>query len=122
MARGWKRTWVKFWVAECIDGSVREQLEPDERGVWYDLIILSARCRVPGVISSNEAEPMSHRRIAGILNISEELLERTLTKCREQQRLTIDKAGLITILNWSKYQSEYQRQRQYFIPKNINQE
>lgn len=112
MPRGWKRTWVKFWVAECIDGSMREQLEADERGVWYDLIILSARCRVPGIIASNETEPMSHRRIAGILNISEELLERTLKKCQEQERISINETGLITILNWNKYQSEYQRQKQ----------
>jgi len=91
---------------------MREQLEPDERGVWYDLIILSARCRVPGIIASNETEPMSHRRIAGILNISEELLERTLKKCQEQERISINETGLIIILNWSKYQSEYQRQKQ----------
>lgn len=111
----WKRTWVKFWVSECIDGSLREQLEADERGVWYDLIILSARCRVPGIISSNEKEPMSHRRIAGILNIRGELLERTLKKCLEQERISIDGKGLIAILNWRKYQSEYQRQRLYTL-------
>lgn len=112
MPTGWKRTWVKFWVSECIDGSMREQLEPDERGVWYDLIILSARCRIPGVISSNETEAMSHKRIAGILNISEALLARTLKKCQEQNRIAFDEKGLIQILNWKKYQSEYQRQKQ----------
>jgi len=116
MPRGWKRTWVKFWVSECLDGSMREQLGADERGVWYDLIILSARCRVPGVISSNESEAMSHRRIAGVLNISEALLERTLSKCQQQGRIAIDEAGLITITNWSKYQSEYQRQQSYKSP------
>ena len=113
MPTGWKRTWVKFWVSECLDGSAREQLQTDERGVWYDLIIFSARCRTPGVISANETEPISHRRLAGILNITEEELERTLRKCVEQGRISINEQGLLTIVNWNKYQSEYERTKKY---------
>lgn len=117
MPRGWKRTWVKFWVDECLDGSIREELEPDERGVWYDLIIYSAKCRVPGIISANETQPISRHRLAGILNIMEELLERTLSICQESNRIHIDGQGLIHIVNWSKYQSEYQRQKSYQLRK-----
>ena len=110
---GWKRTWVKFWVNECLDGTAREELEADERGVWYDLIIYSARCRTPGIISANEIQPISRQRLAGLLNISLELLERTLKKCVEQKRIKISETGLIEIVNWKKYQSEYQRQKKY---------
>lgn len=110
---GWKRTWVKFWVDECLDGTVREELEADERGVWYDLIIISARGRKAGIISANETQAISRQRLAGILNISLELLERTLKKAVEQKRIKIDGAGLIEITNWKKYQSEYQRQKRY---------
>lgn len=110
---GWKKSWVKFWVDECLNGTVREELEPDERGVWYDLIIFSARCRKPGIISANENQSISRPRLAGLLNIPPELLERTLKKAVDQKRIKIDEQGLLHILNWNKYQSEYQRQKKY---------
>lgn len=113
MAKGWKRSWVKFWVSECIDGSIREDLGADERGVWYDLIIYSARCRTPGVISSNETQAISRKRLAGVLNITEELLDRTIDRCVESKRLSLDKEGLIHITNWEKYQSDSDRVRSY---------
>ena len=122
MAKGWRRSWVKFWVSECLDGSIREELTSAERGVWYDLIIYSAKCRVPGVISANETQPISRYRLAGILNITEELLNSTIEKCVNSKRLEVDKAGLIHIVNWKKYQSESDRVRSYqrkggkFIP------
>lgn len=110
---GWRRPWVKFWVNECLDGTVREELTAEERGVWYDLILISARGRTPGVISANESQSMSRNRLAGILNIPLELLERTLKKAVEQKRIKVDNNGLIHIMNWDKYQSEYQRQKKY---------
>jgi len=123
MARGWKRSWVKFWVDECLDGSIREELKPDERGVWYDLVLYSARCRIAGVISANETQPISHERLAAILNIPLVLLEQTIEKCSKggnNARLIIDEVGLIHIINWKKYQSESDRVRGYQRKKEIS--
>ena len=120
MAKGWKRSWVKLWVDECLNGSIREDLDPDERGVWYDLIIYSARCRTPGVISANETQPISRSRLAGILNISEELLNQTIAKCVVAKRIKISRAGLLHILNWTKYQSESDRVASYRKPNEVD--
>jgi len=122
MAKGWRRSWVKFWVNECLDGSIREELKPDERGIWYDLIMYSAKCRTPGIISANETQPISRRRLAGILNITEELLNTTIEKCVDSGRLRVDKAGLIQIVNWTKYQSESDRVRSYSKVKSDDHE
>lgn len=122
MPAGWKRSWVKMWVSECLEGTIREDLESDERGVWYDLILYSARCRVPGVISANETQPISRWRLAGILNVSQELLDRTIAKCVESHRIEIDETELLHIVNWKKYQSESDRVRAYQKAKKADPE
>ena len=108
----WRRTWVKMWVNECLEGTIRFDFSPAERGVWYDLIMLAGRCRVPGTISANENTAYPHSYIAGLLNIDLKLLEKTLEKCKKSGRVTEDERG-IHLLNWDHYQSEYERQKPY---------
>ena len=111
MPRGWKRSWVKMWITESLTGSIRYELKADERGCWYDLIIFAGQCRIPGIISANETQEIPRKRLAALLNIPERLLARTILKCKEKDRLKIDEAGLIHIVNWEKYQSESDRVR-----------
>ncbi|MBA7713276.1 hypothetical protein ES703_122277 [subsurface metagenome] len=108
----WRRTWVKMWVNESLEGTIRFDFTPAERGVWYDLILMAGRCRVPGVISANETTPYPHSYIAGILNVDLELLDTTIEKCKKSGRIKENKQGL-QLVNWEHYQSEYQRQRPY---------
>ena len=111
MYRPTKRAWVKLWVEECLGGTIRFNLTPEERSVWYDLIILGGRCRQPGKISANENLAYPHSYIAGILNVPEKLLNRALDKLKATGRITEDETG-IYLSNWSKYQSEYQARRE----------
>jgi len=106
------KRWVKMWVNECLDGTIRLDFTPDERGVWYDLIILAGRMRQDGLIAAGPGMPYPRRWIAGTLNITEELLESTLQKCFETGRISEDGDGL-RIINWKMYQSEYDRQKPY---------
>lgn len=108
----WRRVWIKLWVNECLEGTIRFDFTPAERGVWYDLILLAGRCRVPGVISANETTPYPHSYIAGLLNIDLELLEKALEKCKASGRIKETRRG-IELVNWEHYQSEYERQKPY---------
>jgi len=112
---GWRRVWVRMWVHECLEGTIRFDFTPAERSVWYDLILLSGRCRVPGVISANETTPYPHSYIAGLLNIELQLLEVTLEKCKTSGRLKETERG-IELTNWDHYQNEYERQKPYRQP------
>lgn len=112
MRRGWQRKWTKLYPIDCLDGSVRYQLEPDERGVWYDLLLFSTICIIPGTIADEDNRPYPHSFIANRLNIPLELLERTLKRCIEQGRLQENEQG-IQVTNWTSYQSEYERQKPY---------
>jgi len=107
-----RRTWIKLYPIDCLDGSIRYQLEPAERGVWYDLLNFSAICATPGTISDKDSRPYPHSFIANRLNVLLELLETTLAKCIEEGRIIENGTG-IHIVNWDAYQSEYQRQKPY---------
>lgn len=107
-----RRRWIKLYPLECMDGSIRYQLESDERSVWYDLLVFSAICNNAGSISDRDNRPFPHSFIANRLNISLELFERALTKCKDEGRINEDESG-IHIANWKYYQSEYDRVKGY---------
>lgn len=111
-----RRRWIKLYPVECLDGSIRYQLEPDERGVWYDLLNFAAICSNTGTIADRSGRAFPHSFIANRLNISVELLEITLDKCKKEGRLFENGAG-IHITNWATYQSEYERQKPFRQPK-----
>ena len=103
--------WIKLWTEEWLDGSIREQLTPEERSVWADLLALAGRSRHPGLIQAGNDTPYSCSYLASRFVISEELLERTLGKCEMQGRIKQDGKG-ITIVNWEKYQAKYAESRE----------
>jgi hypothetical protein len=76
------------------------------------LLLLASLCVIPGQICDKDQRAYPHSFIANRLNISLELLERTLTKCFEEGRLEENDRGIV-ITNWHAYQSEYQRQKPY---------
>ena len=88
-----RRLWIKLYPVDCLDGSIRYQLQADERGVWYDLLNFSAICANPGTIADKDGRPYPHSFIANRLNISLELLEQALKKCKEEGRIREDDGG-----------------------------
>jgi len=107
-----KRRWFKFYAAESINGSIRYQCTPAERGTWYDLLAFSSLCTNTGTICDREGVPFPLSFIANRLNIRLALLKRTLEVCEQDGRISQDETG-IHITNWGKYQSEYDRQKPY---------
>jgi len=107
-----KRRWIKLYPGECINGSIRYQLTPSERGVWYDLLSLSSLCSNTGDICDRDGKAFPLTYIANRLNIRLPLLKATIEECTNEGRLTQDEHGL-HITNWDKYQSEYDRQKPY---------
>jgi len=106
------RKWIKLWVKESLIGTIRFDFTPAERGVWFDLLALAGNSRFDGVIAPGEGSKYPHPWIAATLDIPLELLEQTLEKCQQSRRIIEDADG-IHIVNWTKYQSEYQRQKPY---------
>ena len=112
MRGGYSKTYVKISVTGWLHGSIRWQLEADERGVWADLIAWAGQCRLDGLIADNDRRPFPMDYVATHLNITPELLNRTLDKCVHDGRLEI-RDGAIFLINFKQYQDEYTRQKRY---------
>jgi len=109
---GGRRTYIKLNCYGILHGSINYQLTEAEQGIWVKLLCLAGECLFEGLIADNDKRPLPHAFIAHGLHTSEELLESTLTKCKEEGRITEDGQG-IHITNWKAYQSEYERQKPY---------
>ena len=106
------RSWIKLYVKGWLHGSIRYQLSAAERGTFADLLSLAGECDRGGEISDNDGKPFPFSFIAGQLHITEELLSNTIGKCVAEGRIR-EKNGVIEIINFNAYQSEYQRQKPY---------
>ena len=106
------RRWIKLYCYERLHGSISYQLTEAEQSVWDKLLCLAGLCSYEGLISDNDKRPYPYQHIIHELHITDKLLRDTLAKCKTEGRIIEDEEG-IHITNWSKYQSEYDRQRPY---------
>lgn len=110
---GGKKLYIKLYPIDCFEGSIRWQLEPDERGVWYDLLMFAGLCGKEGWICDKDGRKYPLSFIANRLNVTQELFDATLAKCIEEGRIQDHKEKGLFIVNFKDYQSEYQRQKKY---------
>ena len=108
------RTWIKIYCDKWVSGTIREE-KPDVRGVWIDLLTLAGSGQFGdiGEIKLSNGVGFTDNQIAEILHISKALWRKSKQRFLLSQRIKISPKGAISIINWSKYQSEYQRQKKY---------
>ena len=99
-----RRQWIKLWTAESLRGSIRFDLTPAERGVWYDLLALAGESRTPGIIQATEGVAYPRPWLAQTLNIPLELLDQTLDKLKKTERVELN-GDCIHISNFEYYQA-----------------
>jgi len=105
--------WFKVETEGWLQGSIRMDLSPEQRGVWIDLLALASDTRVrDGTLRFAPGKPMPREWIANTLRITVELLNSTLDACTndknkedEKHRIEIWDDGTIELSNFAKYQS-----------------
>lgn len=118
-----RRQWVKLWVNEWLEGTTRYEMSDAQRALWVDLMAMAGRSRFPGVICAGEVEgrligyPLSKYQAlpSGPLDI-----EATFSLFVQRGKITLELTHdgpvplyLIRIANWDRFQSEYQRTKDY---------
>lgn len=119
---GLRRIYRKSWPYDNLFGTLRHELDSGQRGVWNDLLDFAKLSRVrPGLIAPKEKTAYKHEWLAAFLNVPLELFEDALKVLKSTDRIKEDGSG-IEILNWEKYQTEYDRQKPYREAKKLGKE
>jgi len=101
MKRGRAYDWIPLWIDKWLMGSTRFELEPAERAVFIDLLVLAAKD--DGYVRANDNMPYPLDYLAHTLNITIELLRQTLDKCIKLEKVKDIGGGVYYITNWQNY-------------------
>jgi len=93
--------WIPIYIDKHLFGSTRQELEPDERSVWMDLLVFSGKD--DGHVRANEGVPYPNAQLAGIFLVPEELLNRTIKKCIKYGKINILKDKTMYLPSWKTY-------------------
>jgi hypothetical protein len=116
-----RRSWVKLWINDWLEGTTRYQMTDAQRAFWIDLIAMAGRSRFGGIVCSGKdggeliGYPLS--KFQGLLAEPFDV-EATLALFEQTGKIKVQISGgrerklyVLFILNWVHYQSEYERKR-----------
>jgi hypothetical protein len=115
------RNWIKVYCDKWLSGTIRGE-NPDVRSVFIDMLALAGNGQFGdiGEIKLSNGIGLTDSQIAEILHISKALWRKSKARFLSSNRIEITPKGAIKIVNWNKYQSEYQRQKPYRKTKSEN--
>lgn len=111
-----RRTWIKLWVDQCLRGSMIAELTPEQRWIFIGLVLMAGDSEEPGIVFGRKDENGNligkpDGVLAYELGVNESSIGPAKARMIEKGKIAIDGRGVISICNWSKYQSEYERQK-----------
>ena len=91
------------------------ELDEPERFVWFGFLLLAGDCAHEGRICATENSGYTDEQLADLLKTTPELIKRAKSEFLKFGKIEVDSHGIITILKWHLYQSEYLRQKSYRV-------
>jgi uncharacterized phage protein (TIGR02220 family) len=110
--------WIRLWPDYIINGTTFDELDAEVRGVWFSFLALAGYSPFPGEICIAKGLPYTREQMAAIIKIDIVILNRAIDRmsCEEVHKIKVNETGTISILNWNKYQTEYERQKPFRGP------
>lgn len=106
------RTWIKINCDRWLNGTIRGE-SAELRGIWVDLLVLagSGKYGDSGEVKITDQVGFLDRQLADLLQISTRKWLNVKKRLQETDRICTTEKNIIVIVNWAKYQSEYERQK-----------
>lgn len=113
-----KRNWIKIYVDQSLRGTMISELSAAERWAWIGILLMGGDSNIDGKIflrkdADRNLIGFSDPTLAELLGLTIDQLISAKEKMVEFKKIAVDGRGVISILNWNKYQSEYGRQKKY---------
>jgi len=107
--------WIRLWPDYIINGTTFSELDAETRGVWFSLLALAGYSPQPGTICISQGIPYTNEQMAGFLKIPLPILDKAIIRLTspEVKKLTVNPDKTLSVSNWLKYQTEYERQKPY---------
>ena len=103
--------WIRIWTKETFAGTTFQELNAEERGIWFSLLVMAGLDSQPkvGEIALRKGIPYPISTLASLLNTSTKSVQNTIKLLEKHNKVTLKNGGIIRIKNWKKYQTEYAR-------------
>jgi len=108
------RTWIKVYVDKWLEGTISEE-SISVRGTWISLLALAGNGKYGdnGTIMAIDRVGFNDKQLSSILKISIKMWLVAKKRLQITDRILITNNNVISIINWQKYQSEYERTAKY---------
>lgn len=107
------RQWFKVFGSDYLYGTTRKELTPTERSIWIDLLALASTSIDDGKVCLSIGVGYPLEAMSKTLDIPLKTLQTAITKMEKANKIRLLKDGVIEIVNWAKYQSEWDRLKDY---------
>jgi len=109
-----RRNWIKLYVDQCLRGTMMDEMkDPGERFLWFAFLLLAGDSPYEGKIALTEDMGYSDEQLGSMLKCDPQLVKKAKRVMVKYDKIKVLKNNIIQIVNWEKYQSEYQRQKPY---------
>jgi hypothetical protein len=101
--------WVPVYIDNWLFGSIADEFTPDQESIWLRLLLLAGKDS--GFIRANESMGYPISALAGLIRREPELVERTIKRAIDVEKLQSLENGILYVSSWERYRLTPQYRR-----------
>lgn len=108
-----RRNWIKLWVEQTLRGTLKKEFKYDERWSWPAILLVCGDGPFSPYIAVTETMGYTDEQLADMIDMPLDVFLVCKKKMIKFEKIKVLNNNIIKIINWKKYQPEYDRQKEY---------